>query len=269
MKFLIAILILLSSIKVQAQSNKYVSNNLAFGAQEVSANQIPKELDYNNKIQFALKWKDKNGENYFITTISDKEFLTPSHPDSDTTQLWEKFSYNEYLYNINHEWGTKPLLINQDDRSLACQSGVLLSIIKNSVSITDLDKDSIAEIVFASRWRCKNDITPTYTNLLFKLIEGEDTYSLQGMGLEQKTMNKKLTLENICCFDTLGSIYIDSLLSPDAQGRISNLDGFNSNIYNYNGLQSKEAPIVFLEFAKKSWITIVKKEFEEYQEFKK
>lgn len=273
MKYFTAILLLLFLIKVQGQESKYITDSLAFDTQVITAEQIPKELKYDNNIQFALKWNDKEGECYFITTISDTRFNKTKPVDKDTTEFWEKNSYNVYLYRTNREQGTKPWLVNEDWRAISCRNGVLISVVKESVSVRDIDNDSIAEVTFALRLRCKKDNMPSYTNILLNIFEFEDRYSIEGMGLEDKTKNKKLTLNNICCFDTLGLIYIDSLHSPKAQGRISDLSEFKGiskfSINRDTSKENKENSIFFLEYGKKTWIEIVKKEFEEYQEIKK
>lgn len=271
MRFFATILLLLAFIKGQTQNNKYISGDLAFGAEVVTAKQIPKEIKYDNNIQFALKWNDKNGENYFIVTISDKLIHETKPVDRDTTEIWEKYSYNVYLYKTS-VWGNKPSLVNEDWRALSCRSGVLISVIKNSVSVTDIDNDSIAEVTFALRLRCKNDSVPTYTNILLRLIEFEEIYSFEGLGLEQGTINKNLNESNICCIDSITSAppYIDSTISSKAQGLVKNfMDMESRKVLEFNESINKKFPDVFLEYLKSTWIEIVKKEFEEYQKIKK
>lgn len=268
MRLVNSIILCLLVVSTYAQ-NKYVTDNFAFDAQLINASQIPKEFKYENNIQFALKWNDKKGDNYFIVTISNKEL---KEVERDTIEFWEVYNYNAYLYIRTKERETTPWPKNQDGKGLSCRSGVLVSVIKNTVSVTDIDKDSIAEVVFASRWRCRNDSVPTYANIELKIFEFETIYSIEGIGFEEGTKNKELSIENVCCIDSITKYYpisIDSSDSPKSQGLIKNFLNIKHSIVNPGVVKEEKSDSLFIEYAKRSWVEILKKEFEEYQEIKK
>ncbi len=242
MKLLVLIITVLSFIGVQAQSNKYVNDSLAFGAQVVIANQIPTELKYENEIKFALKWIDKKGENYFIATIGE-----------DKTPYAKKGTLirNIYLYTINPFFKTDKVWDNQE--TAWCINGAVLDFITNSVYVTDLDNDSIAEVTFVLSSYCEKDTLPiTQPNLTLSIIEYKDVHIIGGFSLLDG--NKNLTLENICCYQDfnighggLGSVH--PTVAKKAQGMFNKLPFRMPRDFNYH--------------VKKAWLNAVKSEFEE------
>jgi len=140
---------------------------------EYKITDIPKDLKYTGKIKASAKWKDNNGENYIIITETDeKETPNKQYPG-------ERFASKElYGYNYTINNGQSKLLWKIQDFEKDCEFDLTLEYIKNSLTITDLNNNGIAETSFLYILTCRSDVSPCGLKLL--MHEGETKYAIRG-----------------------------------------------------------------------------------------
>jgi len=135
--------------------------NLAY-----ATGKIPASIKYDGKIVSGARWEDKNGQNVLIiceTEISSKG-------DERSKELFA------YQYIINGE--DAKMLWKVNDFVKDCPLDLSLSLIPGSVSVTDINKDGIAENTFLYRMSCKGDVSPDDMKLI--MHQGENKYAIRG-----------------------------------------------------------------------------------------
>jgi hypothetical protein len=138
----------------------------------------PEGVKYDGKIVAGAKWQDSNGENILIITE------TTEKSAADGNRAKELYGYH---YTING--GSTKLLWKINDFIKECPVDITLEYMPKSISITDLDKNGIAESTFLYRMSCKGDVSADDMKLL--MHEGETKYAVRG------TMNLIVNGENI------------------------------------------------------------------------
>lgn len=140
-------------------------SDLVYGVKE-----IPKDLKYDGKVIASAKWTDKNGDNVIIITETDiKSKEDKKNPDADPEQSKQLYGY--------HYAGNK-LLWKIQDFVDKCTASLDLSYIPNSLSITDIDNNGIAESTFLYMLGCRGDVSPVGLKLM--MHESESKYALRG-----------------------------------------------------------------------------------------
>lgn len=141
------------------KSDKAGIENLVYDTGKLSD-----EIKYSGKIVADAMWNDKNGENMVIIT---------------ETPVLEQSGYKELFgyHYINNNGETK-LLWNIHDYIEECPVDITLKYIDNSLTITDLNNNGIAESSFLYRMSCKGDVSPDDMKLL--MHEGETKYAIRG-----------------------------------------------------------------------------------------
>lgn len=143
-------------------------NNSAGGIKNISyePGKLPESVKYEGKIVAGARWEDKNGQNVLIiceTEISSKG-------DERTKELFA------YQYIINGE--DSKMLWKVNDFVKDCPLDLSLSLIPGSVTVSDINKDGIAENTFLYRMSCKGDVSPDDMKLI--MHEGENKYAIRG-----------------------------------------------------------------------------------------
>ncbi|GEM_PF-245636 len=186
---------------------------------EFYKNDIPSEIKYSGNIITGKRWTDKNGENIILLTKTEPERVKAKQPDFED-YVWESELF-AYQFVKSNDTYTQLWKIN--DFIKDCPFDLTLDFIPNSLSITDLDKNGIAESTLLYKMACRSDVSPSDLKLI--MHEGENKYALRG------TM-----LVNEQGFKSGGDYKIDK--------------SFES------------APSSFLEYAKKQWNEYKREKFE-------
>jgi hypothetical protein len=179
---------------------------------------IPKDIKYTGKIVTAAEWKDNNGENYLVITETEPKENSNTKAESD--QLLSK---ELYVYNYAVKDGQTTLLWKIQDFVKDCEFDLTLEYIKKSLSVTDLNKNGIAETTFLYKLSCRSDPTPADLKLI--MHEGKTKYAIRGTAI--------VKLEKMV---TGGEMNVDK--------------SFNS------------APAGFLDYAKKQWNIFQEEKFD-------
>ncbi|OJJ23759.1 hypothetical protein BKI52_05260 [marine bacterium AO1-C] len=159
---------------------------------------LPKVMQkYEGKLLNGAHWRDKNGEQWLILTetgeIEEKKGKTdtsghmvepPSTRAEAHAYFWVK-KHDSYVAYRKDQWVEKcgPL-------------DVFASFHKNGFTITDLDKNGLAEITLTYVHYCRSDVSPY--DLTLRLIEREKLYEMHGtaelkMGVDKDAFVIKAT----------------------------------------------------------------------------
>ncbi len=143
-------------------------NNSAGGIKNISyePGKLPASVKYEGKIVAGARWEDKNGQNVLIVC----ETEIRSKGDERSKELFA------YQYIINGE--DAKMLWKVNDFVKDCPLDLSLSLIPGSVTVTDINKDGIAENTFLYRMSCKGDVSPDDMKLI--MHEGENKYAIRG-----------------------------------------------------------------------------------------
>lgn len=214
-----------------------------FPVARITASQIPKTIKIRGTVKEAWKWNDKLGENILITSLVKPFTVDQSGKDSGekTAELYSfHFVKKDAIYK---------LLWLLSDALKKCPFDITLDFINNAITITDLDKDSIAETKIQYKIVCRSDVSPA----AMKLIMHEDTvkYALRGYSWLKQGPDDKFTV-------TDKDVNLDGLPKPKEEwDQYLQLAGRYETEKDF-----KKAAPVFLEYARKEWLKYVKESFE-------
>ena len=131
------------------------------------AGKLPPGIKYDGKIVASAKWTDNNGENYIIVTETEEK-----NQNADN-RMKELFAYQ---YVVNGDGMKQLWKIN--DFIKDCPVDITLQYMPKSLSVTDLNKNGIAETTFLYRMSCKGDVSEDDMKLM--MHEGETKYAIRG-----------------------------------------------------------------------------------------
>lgn len=127
---------------------------------------IPASVKYDGKIISGARWDDKNGLNLLIVC----ETEIKSKGDERSKEL---FAYQYILDGENAR-----MLWKVNDFVKDCPLDLSLSLLPGSITVTDINRDGIAENTFLYRMSCKGDVSPDDMKLI--MHEGENKYAIRG-----------------------------------------------------------------------------------------
>ncbi len=166
-----------SDSKPQSSSTKEetsVKTKLPGGIEDLTydVTSAPDGMKYEGNIVAGAKWKDDNGLNTIIITetkITEKE-ESGDLPYSRSKQL---FGY-QYITS----GGDTKQIWKINDFVKDCPVDLDLSYMKNSLSITDLNNNGIAESTFLYLLACRGDVSPEDMKLI--MHEADKKYAIRG-----------------------------------------------------------------------------------------
>jgi hypothetical protein len=211
--------------------NKYQPGQYNIEATELTQSEVPpevrKQLPPDWVFEKALKWTDKNGNNMLITY---SEITLPSidnHYNEILRLNLRRFKQKDSVYELaGKPWSD----------SIQCpQSFMRTEFINDSYTITDLDKDGIAEVKIQYISSCGR---PVQGN--FVLFTADTLYTLRGlMWLDDHYGKFTLTEDSL---DLEKRPNKEQMLIPDRAGLYTTEKDFN------------KAPPIFLQFARSEWL---------------
>ncbi|MFC0775355.1 M949_RS01915 family surface polysaccharide biosynthesis protein [Terrimonas alba] len=208
---------------------------------KIAPGQLPKTVKFKGKAHEAWKWKDKLGENILITStvkplMDNKEGEAVSSIEIHAFHFVKKDSVYKLLWRIS-------------DSESNCPFDLTAEFIKGSTSISDLDKDGIAETIVQYKLACRSDVSPAF----MKLIMHEDTvkYALRGNMWVRSGEESKFNVKD------------DNVNLEMWKEYTGTEDDWDKLFGRY---QSEKdfmfAPKEFLIFARQQWLSHVKERFE-------
>ena len=210
----------------------------------LTAQQIPLSIKVKGKILEAWQWTDILGENILINSLvgpyDDKE----KNENGEAGQSAELHAAHYVKKDSSYQ-----LIWQIDDGEKSCPFDITCSFIKGATTITDLDKDGVAETTIQFRLACRSDVSPAE----MALIMHEDTtrYYLLGQCWvksspeDQFTVTEKnVNLETLPGYKKTEEEYLKTF------GRYESEKGFAG------------APAEFLVYARRQWIKFAIESFE-------
>lgn len=148
MKFLNKIklicLLFFCSLKIIGQHKMVVT--------KIEVNKIPKEIKFSGKVKNAISWTDKLGEN-FVLTCETGEFKTKNaQNDSRDAEIYA-YHYIRSKNGFQQNWKIYDFVKD-------CPVDIQASFLKNTLAVTDLNKDGIGEIWIMYKTACQGDVSP-------------------------------------------------------------------------------------------------------------
>ena len=133
---------------------------------------IPSEISYSGSIVTGKRWADNNGENILILTKT-KIRTKPDEYYQETLSSSELYGYHYVRSGDRYK-----LLWKINDFIKDCEFDLTLDFINNSLTITDLDNDGVAESTFLYKMACRSDVSPAGLKLM--MHENDNKYALRG-----------------------------------------------------------------------------------------
>jgi hypothetical protein len=140
---------------------------------KIPVSAIPQSLTVKGKAQEAWKWNDNLGENYLITS-----YIAP-YDDKKKNQYGEEGQTAELSAVHYAKKGDQYVQVwVMNDAEKACPFDITCEFIPGSTTVTDLDKNGIAEIKVQYTIACRSDVSPATMKLL--MHENGVPYTLRG-----------------------------------------------------------------------------------------
>lgn len=132
---------------------------------------LPQQIISKGIITNAVTWKDSLGVNYVLTTEPD-EYISKDAEGNEFENA-ELFAYH-YVRNGD----SVKLLWRVYDYSKDCEFDLSAEFIDEAFSVTDLDKNGIAEVWVMYEIQCTSDVSPPPAKII--MYEGNKKYAVRG-----------------------------------------------------------------------------------------
>ena len=209
---------------------------------QVDSAAIPAGIKFKGSLYQAWEWKDALGDNLLIASQTPITETTNADDETGAAASLHAFHYTK-------DGDTYKLLWQLNDGVKDCPVDLTCTYLANSIHITDLDNNGVAETTLQYKTACRGDVSPAY----MKVIMHQDTvkYGLRGnMWVKQNTADR-FTL-------SADSLNLEKLPKPkDEYARLVQMDGRYESEKDF-----LKAPESFLLFAKEQWLKHVIETFE-------
>lgn len=135
---------------------------------------MPAGIPFQGKIVTGARWRDRLGENLLFATQTGSVPSNPEcGPDADPCFDAKVYAYHYLVRNESVE-----LLWKLTDFERDCPFDLYAGFLPDSLTLTDLDGDGIAESTLLYKLSCRSDVSPARLKLI--LHEGKTKYALRG-----------------------------------------------------------------------------------------
>jgi hypothetical protein len=138
---------------------------------KVSAAEIPLSIKVKGNVKEVWKWSDNLGENILITS-----FVAPHYDKNEDGEEGQSAEIHAFHYAKKDGDYVQVWMMNDGEKS--CPVDVTCDFISGSTSVTDLDKDGIAEAKVQYSIACRGDVSPATMKLI--MYENGVKYALRG-----------------------------------------------------------------------------------------
>lgn len=134
------------------------------------------ELKFDGSVVAGVQWKDKSGLNVLI--ITETKPVTSKTNEYDESVSKKLFGYT-FVKNEDDKFQQVWMIQDFIDK---CQVDLTLEYINKSLTVTDLNKNGIAENTFLYKLSCKGDVSPNDLKLI--MHEGKEKFAIRGETLQ-------------------------------------------------------------------------------------
>lgn len=200
---------------------------------------LPTTFKFKGKVQDAWQWTDLSGDNIFFTSV-----VAPYNDNDKGEHEEEEQSAELYAFHYVKKEGAYQLAWEMKDGEMSCPLDIVTEFIKGAATVTDLDKDGIAETKVQYALACRGDVSPSTMRII--LQENKSVYTLQG--------NRWLNYGPDSKFDVSAANVNLEKLPPTGIGDedLARTFGRYESERSFAG-----APPVFLEYARNEWLKYV------------
>lgn len=146
----------------------------------LTSSSLPKSIQYTGHIINAVRWMDSVGDNIVVTTETGNIKSKPSSDEAYKDAALYAYHYQVKGDNVKLTWKVSDF-INE------CDLDLNVSFIKNTFSVTDLDKDGKAEVWIMYEIQCTGDVSPG----IMKIIMYEDGKKCAVRGTRKTRVSEK------------------------------------------------------------------------------
>ncbi|MEO6721367.1 MAG: hypothetical protein ABIN67_13445 [Ferruginibacter sp.] len=139
---------------------------------ELTKATLPTSIKYKGKFIDAFQYKDTLGRNIIVRSETGI-FRTKADVDSGTN------SAGVYAYRYTLKDDSAMLAWSMIDFVKQCELDITANFVLNAFSVTDLDKDSIAEVWLVYQTSCRGDVSPNTMKII--MYEGDKKYRMTGL----------------------------------------------------------------------------------------
>ena len=145
---------------------------------KIESSKLPMQISYSGQLNHALKWKDSLGMNYVLMTETGEYAIRGEE---------EKGLRNAelYVYHYVQNGDSIKLSWRVYDYVKDCPFDVFVRFIDKACTVTDLDKNGIAEVWTMYEVQCTSDVSPAPTKII--MYEGNKKYAIRGENRVQYT----------------------------------------------------------------------------------
>ena len=150
----------------------------SFNVTVLGYHRLPKAIDFKGNFLQALTWIDAKGENLLILARNGF-YEYPYNKNCKGPEEKTCFGGELYAYLfIKTEKGYQKQWRVFDYLDQWSGGDFHINFINQSLSITDLDQDQVAEVSFAYDYACRYDVSPATMKII--AYEGDQKYALRG-----------------------------------------------------------------------------------------
>jgi hypothetical protein len=150
---------------------------------------LPKEIRFKGEVVAGARWLDKDGENLLLLceTGPFKSMIPPNSKENPYKEGGRAATLHAYHYIMRSQQYT--LLWKLSDYVKICPFDLEAAFLPNSLTITDLDGNGIAESIFLYKLGCRSDVSPVQLKLI--MHEGKAKYAIRGETMVPTTVPEK------------------------------------------------------------------------------
>jgi len=145
---------------------------------------LPQEIRYKGKVVAGARWLDKKGENLLLLCETGPLKSLRQELGEDDSRDAQLYGYH-YMKDKNRYTLLWKLYAYMD----FCRFDITAGFISNSLTITDLDGNGIAESTFLYRMGCRSDVSSVQLKLI--MHQGKAKYAIRGETMVPTTVPEK------------------------------------------------------------------------------
>ncbi len=140
---------------------------------KLDINKLPFNIKVQGKVQNAVRWTDSSGDNIVVTSETGKYISKKAKGDDEDLANAELFAYRYIVANNEAQQTWKVYDFIKD-----CPLDLEATFIKNTLQVTDLNKDGVSEIWLMYKTVCHGDVSPYDMKII--MYQGQQKYAMRG-----------------------------------------------------------------------------------------
>ncbi|WP_347216568.1 hypothetical protein [Chryseobacterium sp.] len=156
--------------ETQSQEVNQVEKKDSLITTKIDSAQVPQSLKYKGNFKEGFRWKDATGE-YMVVTSETGVYINENFQHENDGGDAEVFAQCYSLDNNQQIWKVNDFIKD-------CMVDIDAAFKKNTLRVTDLDKNGIAEIWVMYEIACKGDVSPSDLKVI--MYEGKQKFAMRG-----------------------------------------------------------------------------------------